>query len=221
MSNPFFPNVPIAPGVPPVNRINAGISSVIGVSMLVGDLLGFLFGSTPKWGVFTQGGAMIAQADSVKVFDYRHHWRIANYPMEQGAFQSYNKVQTPFDTTVTLIKTGTVAQRGAFLNALETAANTTNLYNVVTPEVTYTNVSIEYINYKREARNGATLLSVELGLREIRITTPATLSNTKSPNGASRVLGGVVQSAPVQSIVGALKSSGSLSVVPSIIGKIF
>lgn len=51
-------------------------------------------------------------------FDFEANYHISDYPQEQGAFQSYNKVQMPFDCRVRLACGGTIAQRQAFLNSL-------------------------------------------------------------------------------------------------------
>lgn len=51
-------------------------------------------------------------------FDFEANYHISDYPQEQGAFQSYNKVQMPFECRVRLACGGTIAQRQAFLNSL-------------------------------------------------------------------------------------------------------
>ena len=51
-------------------------------------------------------------------FDFEANYHISDYPQEQGSFQSYNKVQMPFECRVRLACGGTIAQRQAFLNSL-------------------------------------------------------------------------------------------------------
>lgn len=51
-------------------------------------------------------------------FDFEANYHISDYPQEQGAFQSYNKVQMPFECRVRLACGGTIAQRQAFINSL-------------------------------------------------------------------------------------------------------
>ena len=55
----------------------------------------------PQWGIYLDGEPVV-DADSVVTFDYRQEWTVSDYPLEQGAFQSYDKVQTPFDVAVTI-----------------------------------------------------------------------------------------------------------------------
>jgi hypothetical protein len=74
---------------------------------------------------------------------------------------------------VTLILEGTEGDRTFFLNALEDACISTNLYSVVTPEFVYANYSVERFTYARKSSRGVTLLIVEVSLKEIRQTTAA------------------------------------------------
>ena len=152
---------------------------------------------TGQWGVYNQSGNLIIDADQFKSLDYQQTWRLPNYPMEQGAFQSYNKVQTPFEARIILVKSGSPTILESFFSAINTAANSIDLYNINTPGQVYKNVSIEHVNYKRSSSNGVSMISAELSLLEIRIAAASTLSNTTAPNGADTVSGGTTQSAPV------------------------
>ena len=146
-----------------------------------------------QWGIYDQNNNKILSPDSFKELDYQHSWRIANYPMEQGAFQSYNKVQTPFEVPLRLMKGGSDQDRYDFLNALETIANSFDLYDVVTPDYTYQNVSISTIGYHRAAREGAKLLTIDVYLTEVRVANKADFSNVSKPSYANSQNGGGVQ----------------------------
>ena len=125
--------------------------------------------------------------------DYKQGWHIADYPIEDGDFASYNKVATPFDAKVTFTQGGTESDRAAFLAAIEAAAASLALYNVVTPEKTYLNANIEHYDYRRTSRNGVGLLMVDVGLVEIRQVATTTFTQTAQPSGADQVNGGTVQ----------------------------
>lgn len=190
-----FPNVPFAAGVPAVLR-NPFSASQSPQSLLTGDspsVSNIANTGVSQWGIFDQSNTQVIVPDSFKSLSYKHGWRIPNYPMEQGAFQSYNKVQMPYEPRVVFTKGGTVADKNTFLEELETIADSIDLYSVVTPEYTYTNVSVEHIDYQRTATNGASLLTVEISLQEIRITTPGAFSNTAAPSGADVTNDGTVQ----------------------------
>jgi hypothetical protein len=149
-----------------------------------------------QWGIFNKDGTLAIMPDSIKSIEYNQTWRLPNYPMEQGAFQSYNKVQMPFDVRVSLTKGGNDADREYFLDSIELAANSINLYDVVTPDMVYKNVSIEHIDYRRTATNGVKLLTVDLSLLEIRVPSSSS-SNTASLASSGQVSGGNTQAVPV------------------------
>jgi len=148
-----------------------------------------------KWGIYLNGSLALA-ADSVIDVTYKREYRIADYPMEQGAFQSYNKVKTPFDARIRMVKGGKDNDRQAFLNALETIAASLSLYSVVTPEITYANANITHYDYRRTSTNGVTLLTVDLWLQEVRMTVTNSYTYTQQASGQNPAQGGTVQAAP-------------------------
>jgi hypothetical protein len=79
------------------------------------------------------------------------------------------------------------------LNSVDELAASFDLYSVVTPEYTYTDVTLEHFDYQRTATNGNKLLTVELGFMEIRVIEASTFSNTAEPSGADAVNSGTVQ----------------------------
>jgi hypothetical protein len=195
MSYITFPDVPIALGVPPVLRLVLDYSEP---SLLSGDVPGVqnaASGDSSQWGIFDLSGNQVLTPDSFKSLGYRQGWRIANYPMEQGAFQNYNKVQTPFETSVVFTQGGKVSDRNNFLIDLDTIAQSFDLYDVVTPDRVYQNVSVEGYDYQRSATNGAGLLTVEVRLLEVRESPSATFLNTSAPHDA--VNDGTVQAGPI------------------------
>jgi hypothetical protein len=217
-----FPDVPRAPGVPPVLRqIGAIENKVVAiVSDAVSILKLFGIGAGPQWGIFDQRGAPVLLGDSVVAVDYRKEYRISDYPVEQGGFASYNKVQQPFDvrvsfavagkldlisslisggaigsmiTTMITGKSPTQARRGRFLEDLEAALASLYLFDVVTPEATYHSLNLVHCDYRREARNGATMLTIDVWCQEVRAIATAVYSQTKTPEASPKKDSGAVQ----------------------------
>jgi hypothetical protein len=181
----------MATGIPSLLNRVASVTNPI--ALLVADaqlLLGLT--STPKWGIYLNGSPVIIP-DSVVAFDYKNEWRIADYPQEAGAFASYNKVSTPFDVRVRLTKGGSEAERASFLNAIEAASKSLNLYDVVTPEKVYSSTNIEHYDYRRTNLNGVGLLTVDIWLLEIRVSGTSQFVAAATPSGASPVAVGTVQ----------------------------
>jgi hypothetical protein len=152
----------------------------------------------PQWGIFGSTGATVFVPDAVISVEYAHDYKVSDYPQEQGAFQSYNKVQVPYQHKVTF---AVGAARAAFLNAIEAAVGSLNLYTVVTPEISYPSVNLTHVGYRRVANNGVTTIMVDVWCEEIRIIGAANLSNTRSTNGADAQNNGPVQTQVWQSSI--------------------
>jgi len=149
--------------------------------------------SPPQWGLFSQDGTPTLVASSFATLDYAHDYRISNYQQEQGAFASYNKVQQPFIAKVGFLVGGDAGTRSAFLNQAEQVCATLDLVTIITPEIPYLNANPVHVSYRRTAKNGVTLILVEIDLEEVRLITSAALSNTASVNGAAPQQNGIQQ----------------------------
>ena len=169
--------------------------------------------STPDsvWGIFDDSNNPIVSPDTWLSVDYKNEWSLSDYPLEQGAFATYNKVNNPADIRVRMaIGAGNEQARIAFLLALNDAANSLALCTVVTPEVTYSNLNISHVDYRREQTNGSKIIIADVWLREIR-----DLSQTPTPNvmaTASQGAGSIVNQAlggGIKLLAGTVKSIGS------------
>lgn len=186
---PNFPNVPNVPGVPPLLR-NPNLAATA-ASLLVNQAIRFLVAPfSAQWGIY-QGGSPIVVADSVVSFGYKQAWAIADYPVEEGAFETYDKVETPFNARIRFASGGSTGARQALLDSIDAIAGNLELYDVVTPEAVYTNVNVASYEYHRDNKNVG-LLVVDVMLLEIRVTAVASFANTKSPNAAGAKNGGMV-----------------------------
>lgn len=166
------------------------------IALVAADALNILnLFAGPQWGIGLNGNFVLFP-DSILSLDNRNEWKIPNYPMEQGSFESYNKVTMPYVNRVVMTKGGTVAQRSAFLSTLDIIANSTDLYDIVTPEVIYSGVNVTGYSMQRTATNGVGLLTVEVLFEEIRVTATAAFQNTAQPSGANPVSTGSVQAQP-------------------------
>ena len=156
-------------------------------------MLGVAAFGSPVWGAFDSGNNVIFQADSFVSLEYRREWAVSDFPVENGGFSAYNKVVKPFLAKVTFATASSQPKRAAMLAALETAAASTNLYSIVTPDATYSNsANIQAFRYSRKADKGAGMILVEIDFIEIRQVAVLTFSNVASPNAAGQVNSGNV-----------------------------
>lgn len=193
LRTPTYPDVPEGHGVPAVFRAPTRI--VFTERLLVADVLTVIGAFiAPRWGIFTRGGSPVAIPDSVVSVDFRREWRISDYPVERGGFQSFDKVSTPFDVRVRFATSG-LGFRGDFLAAIDYAATSLDLFTVVTPDATYDSVNIVHYDYRRERQNGVGMILVDVWCEQVRETATTAFSDTKKPEGQANVSGGTVQGA--------------------------
>lgn len=178
----LYPVVPQALGVPSLLRSGAQLLDTLALGYLgVGDALSQVIGAeTVRWGVYDASGASIGEYDTMLASEYRNESTISDYPVEQGAFASYNKVDSAFDVTVRMCCGGSDLRRAAFQAACETARKSLRTFTVVTPTRTYQDVNFVGISVQNSRDNGANLLTVELTGREIRDTASAQQSAPKN-----------------------------------------
>lgn len=199
-----FPDVPDYPGVPPIVR-SAVSSTPVNIALnSLGSILLSAVQSPTQWGIFDQKGNQLGGVAGLTLvenfttqpkvlstfsFDYMKETRISDFPLEAGSFANFNKVEMPATPVVTLALSGTEEDRSAFLLAIDMACKSTDLYNVATPEFTYTNYSLVRYRYSRRAERGATLLMLELSMEEVRTVSAAysKVSPTANPQSASAV----------------------------------
>ena len=135
--------VPNVPGVPALNSYSTN-----NIELLTADAALVVNAFLPTWGIYYNGfpviwpatvassviGSVLAPIGQVASllgipnllpvfastieFDFDQEWTVADYPVEQGAFQSYDKVQLPFECRVRMACGGPTSQRTAFLNSI-------------------------------------------------------------------------------------------------------
>lgn len=182
-----FPDVPKLPGVPALPRSPNFPPSVRAGLGLVQGMLWRIFQVQTRWGIWDSAGKPLGDPSkftglignaletagwgstlSTGSVDYAKETRVSDFPIERGSFASYNKVESAASPTVTLCLQGSENDRRTFLDAIDKACKSTDLYSVVTPEVDYKDYTVERYSYARHNSKGATLLIVEITLKEVR-----------------------------------------------------
>jgi hypothetical protein len=171
-----IPNVPGVPSLPSYSANNVALLVADGIAAFA------LSQFTSGWGIFYHDIPIQAfPYNSIVDFDYKQDFPVSDYQQEDGGFQSYDKVQLPFDVKVRVASGGTEIERQALLISVIAAANTLNLFDVQTPEFIYQNCCITHFDYKRQSHNGVGMIVIDIWFIEIRITSTATLSTTQTP----------------------------------------
>lgn len=172
-----------------------------------GDILGIdiLNPLATDWAITNPvDGHFIIVPDTVEKFEFRGEQRISDYPLEKGAFASFNKVAQPFEIRMLMVCSGLnyaqniasslglnlgskYMQRGDFLDTLDYMLGTTDLFDIVTPDKLYANVNLVHYDFRKEARNGAIMLMVDAWFQEVRVTGGATYIKSDSPSASDPV----------------------------------
>lgn len=190
-------DVPNLPGVPALTGYAANDVALLledAVSEIVGGL------GEPQWGIYLDGFPVLTY-DNQAAFSYSQDWKISTYPVEEGSFTTYDKVQQPSEIRCRFSAGASVLNRQAMLQSIDAVMNTTDLYDVVTPEVTYLGYNFAHRDYDREAASVG-LIVVDVWLVEVLQTATEQFQSTQSPAYAGQVgLGNVpLGGAPSQPI---------------------
>lgn len=218
-----FPNVPKLPGVPQVKRSSffpASAPPILNIPIALGRLWQAFF-AQPVWGIYEQPVSepptvgedglevvtvrsqplkRVVTPDSIGEFGYRNEFNVSDYPVQKGAFATYNKVADPFEISLRLRKGGNKGERAKFIEELDAIVGTTDFYQILTPEKTYRNCNVTRYEITRRGSGGAYFMSeVDIYFREIReveaeySVTSAATANAVSANARPTINVGVRQ----------------------------
>lgn len=135
-------------------------------------------GSVPQWGIFLDNVSVV-KADTVTSFEYKQDWSLLDYPVEQGGFETYNKVKLPFEVMIELTKGGTEAELATFLSSISAIAGDFNIYSVVAGgAATYPSVNISHYDYRRTALNGVSMIKVSVKCTQIIVNSKPVYTQT-------------------------------------------
>lgn len=121
-----------------------------------------------QWTIVNEGGGTAVSFTSFIDIDVRNEGVALSYPVEEGGFMNYNKVQSPLDIRVVLSKQGTDADFEAMLDKLDEYQKGAIKLFVSTPSAYYGPVTLEAYSNKRTRESGAGQLTVELNFVEVR-----------------------------------------------------
>jgi hypothetical protein len=195
------PDVPDAPGVPVVDRQTEVTESPL-PPLTADDPAVVSAFADARWGVYLNGENAFPGATSVLSVEFKKGYKVANHPIEEGSFASYNKVEEPFEARISLSCDGTVpagdpstyaANRESFLAAVMAACGDLKFYSVCVPEFTYINANLGSYQFSRKVQNGITLFVVEIAVQEVRVASGVTFTSTADPSAVDQVNSGPPQ----------------------------
>ncbi len=153
-----------------------------------------------QWTILnTKGGSAITFTSFLDI-DVRKAGLSMSYPIEEGGFANYNKVQSPLEIRVTLGIQGEHSEIEYALEKLNEYQANPIVLDVATPSYFYENMTLEAYSYKRTKENNSTMLTVEMvmvEIREVKTRTTTTIRSPRNPTSASREQAGQKESKSV------------------------
>lgn len=167
----------ILDGVPPlldgIATIFAKQAQAVTLARVLSEA--FFLNSSTGWGIYKKGTTDIAlEFDGFIDFSIQNESQVANYAIEKGQFAAYNKVDSPYAITLIGVKNGTDTELSAFLRALDVISNDIKLYDIVTPEQTFSNSNMLNYSIRRNSQEGFKALYVYMTFVQILSTLEAT-----------------------------------------------
>lgn len=145
-------------------------------------LVEFFGAYNPVWTLATEDGGDAISFDVFCEMECKGENQVAHEPLEQGSFASYNKQASPLEIRVVLAMTGDPASQQEALDRIDELCEGTELVSLITPQQEYQSLNLESYSYRRNETSGASMLTVELALVEIRqVESAATTMATQSP----------------------------------------
>lgn len=189
-----MPNVPNAPGVPALVNNDPPPAPT-----LEGDNVSDFSTASNRWGIYRNGVSVI-DFDTVLSTDYRIDWAIADFPLEGGKFESYDKVDLPFNARVRFASGGSEEKRRALINSVRAIAGDLEFYQVNTPDDVYASCNVQHFDYRRTSTNGAGMIIIEVWLQEIRVQGATNPTAVLTGNGVAGSLNTQVTTALTTSL---------------------
>lgn len=148
------------------------------------------------WSILDERGEQAVSFTSFLGMDCRNEGDALSYPVEEGGFVNYNKVQRPVGINVKLGVQGSEADFEQVLLRLEEFQRGAVTLSVGTPAHLYPNMTLTGCTYTRDREGGAAMLLLDLSFTEVRepVRQPGgIISSPKNATSFSQVNIGKIQ----------------------------
>ena len=152
----------------------------------------------PGYGIYLKSGAAALKPSSVLGIEYGADASVVSAPVEQGSYNSFNKVKRPpvirvlftlegwtgFSGGIPNLTNFTLSSRAGMLSTLDGMVNNALTYDIETPDTTYEDYDLVRYNY-RTSSHDVTLLTVEAIFEAILQTSEVTLTSTTATSSTT------------------------------------
>ncbi|MGI0465436.1 MULTISPECIES: phage baseplate protein [Serratia] len=152
----------------------------------------------PGYGIYYASGASVGtkpfSPTSFVVIEVGGEASITTAPIERGGYTSFNKVQRPAELHITFTVEGwtgfsgglpnltnlTLTSRSDVLATMETMRTTAEVYDIETPDKTYSSYDLTKYDYRIRSDGGPTLLTVTAVFQDVQDVAEVTVSSETS-----------------------------------------
>ncbi|WP_312293236.1 hypothetical protein [Atlantibacter hermannii] len=153
----------------------------------------------PGYGIYyADGSGRAINPTSFLGVEYGAEAVVVNAPVEKGSYTSYNKVKRPplirvlfvleglsgFTGALPNITNFSLTSRSSMLSFLDIMVESTDLYDIETPDTTYEKYDLIRYNYRTSERD-VTLLTVEAIFQAVLEDAEVTISSTTAESGTT------------------------------------
>ncbi len=121
------------------------------------------------WGIFDATTLLsVFDYDTFMSFKITDTSKVSDFPVEDGAFATYNKVSKAYTVNVQLAISEGSPRRATFLNKLASVRKGLDLMNIVTQDRVYLNATLENYVVSRVTKGGVGQVIADLAFIEVR-----------------------------------------------------
>lgn len=127
---------------------------------------------TGQWTVRTNEGKKdICEFDTILGYDFKSSSELPSYPIQQGSFENYNKIQNPNKANITLAISGNKTELRKNLLKLEFFNEETDLVDLILPFKSFIGYNLCNLSHSLKEGEAMSMLAVNFDLVEIRQAT--------------------------------------------------
>lgn len=127
---------------------------------------------TGQWTIRTHEGKRdICDFDTILGYDFKSSSELPSYPIQQGSFENYNKIQNPNKANITLAISGNKSQIRENLLKLEFFNESVDLVDLILPFKAFIGYNLCNLSHSLHEGEAMSMLVVNFDLVEIRQST--------------------------------------------------
>jgi len=167
-------------GIPNLRTYTKSLTTTL-LGNAINSLWDYFFST--KWGIYKTGTTTVAvEITGVGSAYIMGESTVATHPISTGAFYSYDKVKTPRLVRISLIKDGAASSRVELENWVETARQSTEIFDILTDTQTLISFTLKDYTFPKDLQTGYKCVADCVFQEVILASETYSSSNVSDPN---------------------------------------